>query len=53
MSSLVWECAEAVNQLGRNNSVIVKWVLGHTGMNGNETADYLAKAGSQAHFKGR
>lgn len=36
LSLLAWEFAEAVNQLGRENSVTVKWIPRHTTVNGNE-----------------
>jgi hypothetical protein len=34
-------------QLARQNRVQLVWVPGHEGIAGNETADYLAKTGSE------
>ena len=36
----------ALNELGKSNSVSVRWVPGHMGVPGNERADELAREGS-------
>ena len=45
-SSVVWECMRALRRLGESNKIILCWVPGHTGIQGNEVADELAKAGT-------
>jgi ribonuclease HI len=42
-SRLVEECLLSLNRLGRHNQVTLEWVPGHTGVQGNEEADLLAK----------
>jgi ribonuclease HI len=51
-SKLVEECIRALNHLGRNNKCTIAWVLGHSGIIGNEIADTLANEGAEASFMG-
>ena len=46
-SRLVGDCCKKLNELGRNNEVVLTWVPGHTGIDGNEKADKLAKKGAE------
>ena len=45
-SDTVEKCLNALNALGKNNSVHLRWVKAHVGIHGNEVADSLAKKGS-------
>ena len=36
----------ALNHLGEHNDVLLRWIPAHSGYNGNEKADSLAKRGS-------
>merc|ERR1712083_942164 len=45
-SDTVEKCLNALNALGKNNSVHLRWVKAHVGIHGNEVADFLAKRGS-------
>jgi ribonuclease HI len=51
-SKLVWDCHQSLIQLARHNTVQLIWVPGHESTAGNETADLLARTGSQHLFKG-
>ena len=42
-SELVWECKQLLLRLGSTNNVTLAWVPGHSGVEGNELADELAK----------
>jgi hypothetical protein len=46
-SKLVWDCHQSLIQLGKHNRVQLIWVAGHEGIADNETADQLARAGSE------
>jgi len=48
VSRQVWECAQGLNELTKVNFVNLIWVPGHSGILGNDKADYLAStAGSE------
>jgi hypothetical protein len=51
-SKLVWDCHRSLTQLARHNRVQLIWVPGHEGIVGNETADQLARTGSEHPFTG-
>jgi ribonuclease HI len=51
-SKLVWDCHQSLTQLARHNRVQLIWVPGHEGIVGNETADRLARTGSEHPFIG-
>ena len=42
-SALVWQCHQALTELAQEHKVTLCWVRGHTGIEGNEKADQLAK----------
>lgn len=46
-SRLVEDCLSRLNALGLLNRVILRWVPGHAGINGNECADELARFGAK------
>ena len=41
------QCNNELNKLAQHNQVTIKWVKAHIGIEGNESADQLAKEGSQ------
>lgn len=45
-SKLVMDCLNRLNDLGRLNHVVLRWVPGHSGIMGNEKADELARIGA-------
>jgi ribonuclease HI len=49
---LVWNCHQLFIQLAEHNRVQLIWVSGHEGIDGNETADQLARTGSEHPFIG-
>jgi hypothetical protein len=51
-SKLLWDCYQSLIQLARHNTVQLFWVPGHEGIVGNETADQLARAGTEHLFIG-
>ncbi|KAJ8941162.1 hypothetical protein NQ318_010866 [Aromia moschata] len=42
-SQAVKDCMDSLTQVAEHNSIILKWVRGHQGHEGNERADFLAK----------
>jgi ribonuclease HI len=51
-SPLVWQCQRTLNDISTSHSVGLFWVLGHSGIRGNEIADDLAREGSIHYFVG-
>ena len=47
-SRTVNSCLSALNRLGANNTLELKWIAAHSGHWGNEKADELAKSGTTA-----
>ena len=45
-SRTVSDCISSLNELGLHNTVSLRWVKAHCGIEGNEKADKLAKAGA-------
>lgn len=46
-SKAIWSCKEALGSLGGKNKISLIWIPSHTGYEGNEEADNLAKAGAE------
>ena len=51
-SITVLNCIRNLNQLGKQNHVSIAWIPGHSGVHGNEVADYQAKSGSKSKIHG-
>jgi ribonuclease HI len=51
-SKLIWNCHQSLVKLDKHNRVQLIWVPGHEGIEGNGTADQLAKLGSECPFVG-
>jgi ribonuclease HI len=51
-SKLLWDCHQSPVQLAKHNSIQLVWAPGNKGIVGNETADQLAKLGSECPFIG-
>lgn len=51
-SKLTMECMQTIRKLSSSNDVNLTWVPGHNDVAGNEAADSLARAGSEAQFCG-
>jgi ribonuclease HI len=45
-SKMVWSCLRALSCLGSVNQVLITWIPGHKGFEGNIKADFLAKKGA-------
>ena len=48
-SKLVWDCLNSLIALSSCNSLELRWVLEHQGIQGNEKADQLAKKGAETY----
>ena len=48
-SKTTLQCINALKEIAKNNTVIVTWVPGHSGIQGNEIADQLANQGTDTN----
>ncbi len=46
-SVVVLDCINSLNRLGEQSNVTLRWVPSHSGIEGNELADMLAKIGTK------
>ena len=51
-SITVFNCIRNLNQLGKQNHVSIAWIHYHSGVHGNEAADYVAKSRSKSKMHG-
>ncbi|KAJ8983248.1 hypothetical protein NQ317_008858 [Molorchus minor] len=51
-SKLVWDCRLKLQWLATTNRVKLRWISGHSGLEGNERADSLARQGSELGLVG-
>ena len=51
-SKLGWDCHQSPLKLAAHNRIQLVWVPGHTGIEGNEKADQLARQGSSCQLLG-
>ena len=51
-SKLTWECYSNLSKLSERNNVTIVWVPGHSGIEGNEKLDELAKKGAEQQYIG-
>lgn len=51
-NKIVVDCARKLNELGSCNEIEIRWIPGHTNVDGNETADVLAKEGANTKIQG-
>ena len=51
-SPLVQQCQKALNDISTRHAVVLYWVPGHSGVQGNEIADELTRDGSVLKFIG-
>ena len=51
-SNTVLTCIKNLNILGKDHDVTIAWTPGHTGIQGNEKADILAKSRSALNCSG-
>ncbi|KAJ8983160.1 hypothetical protein NQ317_016259 [Molorchus minor] len=51
-SKTEWNCQKALNNLSLRNHVTLVWIPGHSGQEGNEIADSLARKGAETTFIG-
>lgn len=51
-SRLVWQCKQSLKELTGNNRLSLVWVPSHQGIEGNESADQLAREGATSPLIG-